>query len=236
MIKMSYWIKLKYFFIGFIFGFIPYIVTNQLSILSEPHYLNSEIDMLMPFIDWSIFIYLGVYVIVTVPVIMINREDLLKRVVIGFIILQAVAAFFFLAYPVHMLRPEYSSFSNFTDYTVYAIYNIDNPSNCFPSLHVGNSVYAAYTTYKVNRRMGFVTHIISFLICVTTLTTKQHYIADILMGWFLGYLIYYFALGSYKFSLKDRQRISNKDSHYLIFVSLYAMMVVGFFIGYLVQD
>ena len=62
------------------------------------------------------------------------------------------------------------------------LYEADPPYNCFPSIHVAHSFVSALACYRVHRTLGLVTLSCAALVGISTLFTKQHYIADVLAG------------------------------------------------------
>jgi membrane-associated phospholipid phosphatase len=68
----------------------------------------------------------------------------------------------------------------------------DKPSNCLPSLHVGICYLFSYGFYNENKKKFGISFFISTLIAISTLTTKQHYIYDIVLGFILATAIHLF--------------------------------------------
>ena len=73
------------------------------------------------------------------------------------------------------------------------LYDADPPYNCCPSLHVAHSFVSALACYRVHRTLGFVAISCASLVGVSTLFTKQHYVADVIAGILLalaGYAVF----------------------------------------------
>jgi membrane-associated phospholipid phosphatase len=62
------------------------------------------------------------------------------------------------------------------------VYRIDPPGNVFPSLHVAQSCVLALLLRYDRPRLGAVTLVMAGLLAVSTLTTKQHFVADVAAG------------------------------------------------------
>ena len=60
---------------------------------------------------------------------------------------------------------------------------LDNTRNAFPSTHVSMAVFISYLLYPVFKNWSYLYLILNV---ISTLTTKQHYIPDIISGLFLG--------------------------------------------------
>jgi membrane-associated phospholipid phosphatase len=54
--------------------------------------------------------------------------------------------------------------------------------NCFPSLHVAQCFLAAFAVHRVHRGVGMVAVLWAFLVGVSTVYTKQHYVLDVVGG------------------------------------------------------
>ena len=76
--------------------------------------------------------------------------------------------------------------------------NVDAPSNCLPSLHVSISYLAAFIYFDEQREKlpFFMTW--ATLVALSTLTTKQHYFADVVTGVGLALITYFFLRGRVK--------------------------------------
>jgi membrane-associated phospholipid phosphatase len=66
------------------------------------------------------------------------------------------------------------------------VQRIDPPGNVFPSLHVAHTSSLALILHHENPRLGRVVIGLSALLAVSTLTTKQHFIADVIAGFTLA--------------------------------------------------
>jgi membrane-associated phospholipid phosphatase len=69
------------------------------------------------------------------------------------------------------------------------VYASDQPYNDFPSLHASLSTIFAIHWLRVDRRIGLAIAIWAALIVVSTVFVKQHYIADLLAGVVLAYVV-----------------------------------------------
>ena len=67
------------------------------------------------------------------------------------------------------------------------VQQIDRPGNVFPSLHVAQTSTLAFILYRDRPRLGAFTIFIAALLALSTLTTKQHFIADVISGYALAF-------------------------------------------------
>ena len=74
----------------------------------------------------------------------------------------------------------------------YKLRYLDSPMNCFPSLHVSLCFLFSFGHWSESKKVFWVSLIITILISLSTLTTKQHYIADGVAGLILSFTIFTF--------------------------------------------
>jgi membrane-associated phospholipid phosphatase len=92
---------------------------------------------------------------------------------------------------------------------VLNLYAADNPYNCFPSIHVLNSVLVALYTYKsdkVYKTIKVICVIVSSSIILSTMLIKQHYFADVAVGIIFAFVLY-FSFKNMKFNFNKDQSI-----------------------------
>ena len=65
----------------------------------------------------------------------------------------------------------------------------DTPSSCLPSLHVAISFASALLVWRERKRIFWALLAWSLVIAASTLTTKQHYLIDVLSGALLAVLV-----------------------------------------------
>jgi len=84
------------------------------------------------------------------------------------------------------------------------MYIVDEPNNCFPSLHVSISFLASFVMWRKSRIEGVFFLIWSAAISISTLTTKQHYVADIIGGTLIAIFFYQLMFRRWLFLNKKR--------------------------------
>lgn len=105
-----------------------------------------------------------------------------------------IASLFYVFYQTTVPRTEILSRDLFSR-LIELIYLIDKPYNCFPSLHVTLSVLVCFYWKKLlpgacQLSLFFLT----FLIVLSTVFVKQHYIPDLLSGIILALLGYFIGM------------------------------------------
>ena len=100
---------------------------------------------------------------------------------------------------------------------------------------VDATVPGDHPRYRLHRRLGLVTLVCASLVAVSTLFTKQHYIADVIAGILLAFAAYVLILRGY-----PRQNIPELDRRLAPMLALgvlavVGLCVVGFWIAYQLQ-
>lgn len=179
--------SLKYrlgLFSVFILAFgLLYQLPNAFPIFTPQQLPLSWLDNLVPFSPWTFFIYLSDYPMAVAVIFLIPTLDLFHsygRVAFTCLGLSAV---FFILMPTTYPRPIYDGLDPWAiRFMVNLVHGADNPTNCFPSMHVAITGAAAYAMRFQSRRVYALYWIWAGLIFASTLTTKQHYAADIWGG------------------------------------------------------
>ncbi|WP_407971198.1 phosphatase PAP2 family protein [Burkholderia pyrrocinia] len=145
-----------------------------------PRYVfATPIDARIPFIAWSWFVYVGFFPFVIAlaayarpPAFAAFKEAVLIAFVLG--------AVCFMLFPEAVPRPDVAEIGNtFVRDRLARMWQLDFAANGFPSLHVAVTCLACRMLTD-RRRIAAVA--IGVLICASTLTLKQHTVADVLGG------------------------------------------------------
>jgi membrane-associated phospholipid phosphatase len=149
---------------------------------------------------WSL-VYLSLFLAALLPVFVVHQQELVRRTILAFLAIWLVSYACFIAYPTAAPRHDKVIVDSFFAWTLQAIYSSDIRYNCLPSLHVAQCFLAALICYRVHRGVGAVAGVWAFLVGLSTLYTKQHYILDVIAGAIL-------ASGAYLAILRDYRRES----------------------------
>jgi membrane-associated phospholipid phosphatase len=181
---------------------------------------------------WSV-IYGALYVfLIALPVFVVREEAHVRRTFWAYLLVWITAYVCFLVYPTVAPRPPRLVGEGFAVWGLQILYDADPPYNCFPSLHVAHSFVSALTCYRLHRRLGLAALLCASLVALSTLFTKQHYIADVIAGILLAFAAYVIILRGY-----PRQNIPEIDRRLapvlaLGVFALASLGLVGFWIAY----
>ncbi len=149
----------------------------------------------IPFLVWSIWIYIILYPVYLIWALWSYKDEIeMNKTLYGFLVLTLISCSIFIVFPVIYPRQFYPlPLSNDISTLIFrGMRELDKPSNCFPSLHVGLCYLFCFGFLKESKTKYYISLFVSTLIAISTLTTKQHYIYDIVGGFFLALAIYIF--------------------------------------------
>ena len=214
------WFIIEIFILGLFFVALPYFSVN--------HYVNSightfwdpeiAFDRAIPVIPWMIVPYFSLYLLNPLPIVAHPRNERAKMELL--LTLQAISTLtifsciFFLLFPAEIdLRDQLpAEMMNGEGGLFGALFQIihgaDRPWNAWPSLHVSQSlVLLMVLTRWLNReckdaswsRVALVIlWINAILLFISILTTKQHYMWDLVTGLPMGYLWWWMLSAGFK--------------------------------------
>jgi len=179
--------------LSILFISMTYPILNQYR--GDTHDLFTVMDKLIPFNKYFILPYTSWYifmVIFSAILCILDKERYLKLLItlnIGMITCYMIYYF----YPTYVPRPMITG-TDFLSNMVLNLYAADNPYNCFPSIHVLNSVLIAlyiYESDKVYKSTKVICVIISSSIILSTMFIKQHYFADVAVAIIFAFVLYF---------------------------------------------
>lgn len=136
----------------------------------------------LPLLPSFTAVYLGVHVFSMIPYCALPEPRLLRRYLLGNMLIVLLSAIAWVTLPVRLDRPPFEAGPGFGTWLLRGVYRWDPTTNCFPSAHCAVAVYSAIALRFTSRRL-FAWGIFSAVaICVSTVMTKQHYVADVAGG------------------------------------------------------
>ncbi len=213
-----------------------YLVIAQRASGGVVHSPGLALDRFLPLVPTWAPVYGALYLfLIVLPVLVVQREDLIRRTVRAYLSVWLVSYAFFLVYPTIAPRPDAMAGDGFAVWGLRILYDADPPYNCFPSIHVAHSFVSALACYRVHRGLGLTTVACAALVAVSTLFTKQHYVADVVAGSLLALAAYaFFLLGH------PRDKIPELDRRLapalaLCLGGIVAFGLVCFWVAYIIQ-
>lgn len=140
----------------------------------------------IPYCIWYLMIFIIPYYLYC------KDKDKFIKYTMAYILCSMIGNIVFISYPSTVARPTVTGTDIFSLIAKF-IYWIDTPTNCFPSLHCAISMlFILYIceSKNTNTITKISVCIISILIMLSTLFTKQHVVVDFISGDILALIVY----------------------------------------------
>lgn len=171
---------------------ILYFISKLLQ--GDLNLVGNVIDTKIPFVPAFFIPYCIWYLMIfIIPYYLYCKDkDKFIKYTMAYILCSMIGNIVFISYPSTVARPTVTGTDIFSLIAKF-IYWIDTPTNCFPSLHCAISMlFILYICESKNTNIitKISVCIISILIMLSTLFTKQHVIVDFISGDILALIVY----------------------------------------------
>ncbi len=209
-----------------------YLVIPALTRGRPLHLPEMALDRLVPVQPAWAVIYLSYFCFPFVALLVVRQEELLRRTFLAWLMAWITGYVCFLVYPTILPRPAGELGPGFFAWFLRGVWAADAPRNCLPSLHVASPFVAAITIWRVHRGTGLAVGVWAALIALSTLFTKQHYVADVIGGMLLAGVASALCLRHC-----PREPLPESDRHaipllVLGVIGVYAFVVAGLWVAY----
>lgn len=161
------------------------------------HLVAFPLDDVIPFLPWTVSIYLLSYLFWAVNYLLAARRgrDFADRYFFADFLVRCVCFLFFTLLPTTNLRPEVTG-GGLWNGLMRLLYQMDAADNLFPSIHCAASMLCVLAVAGDQKAplwyRGF-SGVFAAAVFVSTMTTKQHVLVDVLGGILLALLCYWLA-------------------------------------------
>lgn len=171
---------------------ILYFISKLLQ--GDLNLVGNVIDTKIPFVPAFFIPYCIWYLMIfIIPYYLYCKDkDKFIKYTMAYILCSMIGNIVFISYPSTVARPTVTGTDIFSLIAKF-IYWIDTPTNCFPSLHCAISMlFILYIceSKNTNAITKISVCIISILIMLSTLFTKQHVVVDFISGDILALIVY----------------------------------------------
>jgi len=173
---------------------ILYLTSNQFHIFRPRLLPLSRIDIAVPFVPLTVWLYVSEFVYAVVIYCSFRDTVNLNKCVYAVFSLLVTCVLVFWLWPTAFLRDLFPLPANLDPVTLAvftALRRADSPSNCFPSFHVGSVFLACFILSNESRRKFLFFLVWATAISLSTLTAKQHYFVDVVSGFSLAIIFYF---------------------------------------------
>lgn len=157
------------------------LINNWLASRGLFHDLTLPYEARLPFIPFFVLGYIAYFGVFICLYLKVEHYRFFKRAVLAFLICIILHFWIFILFPVkYTLRPVIdplgSIFLSMTDY----FYWIDPPFNCFPSIHVSNTILGVLILHRYEKKHLFFWLCFVLFVSASVIFIKQHYLLDVL--------------------------------------------------------
>ncbi len=152
------------------------------------------VDQAIPFLSWTIVIYFSLYAQVSLMFLLSGSRKVLHRLLVAYVIAVGLSGCFYLLFPTtHNYPPPVRQCAHCFDSAVLWLRGVDVAANQLPSGHTLFSLLGPFLLLASRRYWsGTIFLVWGLSISASTLTVKQHNIADVVVGAILAALLGYF--------------------------------------------
>lgn len=174
---------------------VIYFGVGHANLSRSPVMLETAIDRALPLWTWTVWLYLPFYAAIFLLAIAgIRSRALFDRALLGVLVTMGIGLAGHLLVRAEYPRPSLGSPSNVSEAFLAWVHRIDPPGNVFPSLHVAHTTALALILTFERRTLGAVALVMAALLAASTLTTKQHFVADVAAGLAIGVAVSHWVL------------------------------------------
>lgn len=162
------------------------------------HYdMTTPLDQAIPFLPWTITIYFGCYLFwcINYYLCSVQPDSDRDRFFCADALAKGICFLFFLLIPTTNIRPEVTD-TNIWGNLMKFLYQIDAADNLFPSIHCLVSWFCWIGVRKrkdIPALYRYFSLLAAAAVCISTITTRQHVLADVIGGVVIAEICYYLA-------------------------------------------
>lgn len=179
---------------AFTFNMLVYAGARMIAGEWEHYDIEGPLDRLIPFWPPSAVIYIGCYLFWAVNYVIIagqEKEEMCRFFAADFLS-RLVCFVCFLAFPTTNTRPDIGP-DGFWNQVMLLVYQIDAADNLFPSIHCLVSWFCYIGIRgraQIPKWYRGASCLMAVLVCISTLTTRQHVLIDVAGGVLLAEFCY----------------------------------------------
>lgn len=164
-----------------------------------------NVSFIIPYCIWYLLIFL-------IPYYLYKKDkNIFTKYIISYLFCTVIANIIFIIYPTYVNRPIVTG-NSILELMARIVFWVDTPAqNCFPSLHCAVSMLFILYMFECKKSplyLKILTLIISILIMIATLYTKQHVFIDLLSGDILAIVSYIIVNNLKKIKKKVKELLS----------------------------
>jgi membrane-associated phospholipid phosphatase len=161
---------------------VGYLVANEYPLFARNHLPLTPVDRAIPFLVWTVWPYAMLLLSDIVLPFLVRDRALFSRMLVAYGVAIGTNFLIWSLFPTVIARPDLPSGDSLSEAAYRLLIAIDRAGNCFPSGHVTIPSVGVWALSCEWRRHRVALWIVLALFSLSILTTKQHYVADLLAG------------------------------------------------------
>lgn len=161
----------------FVLTMVAYLPLNR---RKSTYNFESNLDKHIPILSIFVIPYIAYFPYIVYAFVMLWNTEVFFHFAVCMILMNIINAAFWLIFPNGVKRPEIKPETNLL-YVLSLIHYYDGDTNGFPSFHVSHTLLVTFFLTLAGQHFALIITI-AYLIIVSTLFTKQHYVIDVLGG------------------------------------------------------
>ena len=164
--------------------YFSYTLTGSYAFFKPWHPYLTPVDTWMPFLPGTVWIYLSHIGMLFTGWWWVVKNPACTRAFWALVLCSVLATFYFFFFPTELPRHTLDAISADPATTAAWAFLLqaDHPTNSFPSMHVAMSALTAVGLMRSHPHWGWLAPVWTAAIALSTLTTKQHVLIDVMGG------------------------------------------------------
>ena len=173
---------------------VLYLTANHYHLIAPVLLPMTWIDRSVPFVPGTVWIYTSEYIFFAMVYVLTRDMANTNKYLYSFLALQITSVAIFWFWPTTYPRGDYplpDDLGALTYYLFSSLRETDTPTNCAPSLHVSSCYLSSFIFLDEQRGKFPFFFLWASSVAVSTLTTKQHYLIDVVLGFMMAVIFYW---------------------------------------------
>ena len=174
----------KIFWPAAFYLYFSYTLTGSYAFFAPWHPPHTAIDAAVPFLPGTIWIYLSHIALLFTAWWWMIRGEACTRAFWAMVMCAVLSTVYFFFFPTELPRRALADIDAgpVTQAAWAFLQQADHPTNSFPSMHVAEAVIGMVALVRSHPHWGWLAPVWAGAIAISTLTTEQHVLVDVLGG------------------------------------------------------
>lgn len=168
--------------------YFSYTLTGTFAFFAPWHPPLTEVDAWIPFLPWTVWFYLSHIIVMFSAWWWMRQGEGCTRAFWAMVMCAVITTFYFFFFPTELPRRTLDQIDAgpLTTAAWAFLMSADHPTNSFPSMHVAEAVITAIGLARAHPHWGWVAPVWALGIAISTMTTEQHVLMDVIGGFLLA--------------------------------------------------